>query len=290
MSYANTVNQLAQGLDKYPEEFIRLLDKIQGRYMNEILPLLERLTLGENGVVLANAENFAISNLIRERSNLILAEVGYADALKKFAIGMNQQRALTDNLYKIVLDDSRLSFVEFDAMFAAAQRNAVTLVGEAAVQSFTTTLATTLDNSIASSTTFSELLNTIRTTVTGNADADGFLLRYGKQNAKDSFSVANRAYSEQLNQKYEVEWYRYSGALMDTSRPFCEKHHNKIYHKKEIEGWANDKWAGKVPTTNETTIFTYVGGYNCNHILTPVPLRLVPKDKIEEAKSKGWIE
>ncbi len=290
MSYLSSVSELAAGLDKYPDEFIKVLDKIQSRYLTEILPLVERLALGDGGVVLATAENYAISNLIREKSAQILSDVGYTDALKNFAIGLNEQRILTDNLYKIVLDDSRLSFVEFDAMFTNAQKTAINLVGDGAVSNFTNTIVNTLDNSISSSTTFTELLKTVRTTITGDAEADGFLLRYGKQQARDSFAIANRAYTEQLNAKYEIEWYRYSGALKDTSRPFCEKHHNEIYHRKEIESWADKTWAGKVPTTNKTTIFTYVGGYNCNHILTAVPLRLVPKEKIKEAEEKGWVK
>ena len=40
--------------------------------------------------------------------------------------------------------------------------------------------------------------------------------------------------------------------------------------------------------TNSATIFSYLGGYNCQHILQPIATDYVPKEDIERARSLGY--
>jgi hypothetical protein len=68
----------------------------------------------------------------------------------------------------------------------------------------------------------------------------------------------------------KLEWYSYSGGLMDKSRPFCIARAGNFYHQKEIESWAEQSWAGKNPNTTKSSIFVYCGGYSCGHQLIPV--------------------
>ena len=74
----------------------------------------------------------------------------------------------------------------------------------------------------------------------------------------------------------------------------------KIFHNKEIEEWGRkpDLWrktgdcsgGGRAGGTNEVTIFSLLGGYNCLHSLIPMPVEAVPEDVIQRAKSKGYIK
>lgn len=300
-SYNEIINKYGQGFDVYPEEFIQAISKVQNKFYREILPLFDNLVI-EDGVILANAENFAIANDIQNRLQTVLSESGYTAALRNMAVGMNEQKALTEALYTLVTDGAAANFTEFAALYTNSQRTALQLIGEGAVANFSTQFTQALEVSISSSSTFSQLINNIRTVTVGNDEVEGVLERYAKQNAKDSFSVTARVYSNAIAKKYGVEWFRYGGSLMDTSRPFCEERAKKHYHVKEIELWGNGTkccglkwpqsgtWAGRNRNTNAETIFTLLGGYNCNHVLEPASVRNVPKEKVLEAIDKGWVK
>jgi len=60
--------------------------------------------------------------------------------------------------------------------------------------------------------------------------------------------------------------FRYSGSLIKDSREWCQDHVDKIYTRKEIEGWGSSSWAGK----KEGDPFITRGGYNCRHYFVPV--------------------
>jgi hypothetical protein len=300
-SYNDIIKRYGQGFDVFPEEFIKSISKVQNKFFAEILPLFDNLVI-ENGVILANAENFAIANDIQNRLQTILSESGYTAAMRNMAIGMNEQKILTEALYTLVTDGAAANFTEFAALYTNSQRTALQLIGEGAITNFSTQFTQALEVSISSSSTFSQLINNIRTVSVGNSEVEGVLERYAKQNAKDSFSVTARVYSNAIAKKYGVEWFKYGGSLMDSSRPFCVERARKVFHYKEVEMWGNGKkccglslpqsgtWAGKNRATNSETIFTLLGGYNCNHVLEPLGIRDVPKNKILEAIEKEWVK
>ena len=50
-------------------------------------------------------------------------------------------------------------------------------------------------------------------------------------------------------------------------------------HKPEERSWAKDDWQGKNQNTTAQSIFTYLGGYNCMHVLLPIS-----KERYEKLK------
>jgi hypothetical protein len=278
-------------MDSVPDAYIAAVNKVQTEAYKRILPLLESLQLDPvTKQVLANAENYAISAQINQQMDAILIQSGMRTAITDFTSSLAEQRALTDTLYRTLLDDPRLSFAEFDAVWAASRAEAIGTVSTGAVGVFRDQVAGALNNSIGSSSTFSQTVSSIRNTVTGNAEVDGALSRYANLYAKDSFAITNRKYAEQVNKAYGIEFYRYSGGNKDTTREFCLERAGHYFHKKEIESWAGKQWAGKKRGTDTNTIFTFLGGWNCNHFLAPVPVDKVPVEVLENAIKKGWVK
>lgn len=97
-----------------------------------------------------------------------------------------------------------------------------------------------------------------------------------------------------------VQFFRYQGRPIKTTREFCRDREGHVWHRKEIEQWGRDAaagngWAGMVPGTNEATIFTYLGGYyggrqSCRHTLVPVAWIDVPKEDRERMVKKGLVD
>lgn len=83
-------------------------------------------------------------------------------------------------------------------------------------------------------------------------------------------SIVGRERINEVAKDLGLTHYKYIGGVIQTSRDFCIERDGGVYTKDEVEGWADEDWDGKIPGTNEETIFSYVGGYNCRHSLIPI--------------------
>ena len=92
--------------------------------------------------------------------------------------------------------------------------------------------------------------------------------------AREYSTQYKRAQGQILANKFNVQYFRYSGTEIETSRCFCDQRIGNIYTKKEIESWADLEWSGKIKGTNSTNIFQVAGGWNCRHNIRPVSEKL----------------
>ena len=88
--------------------------------------------------------------------------------------------------------------------------------------------------------------------------------------ASDALYQFSRSYTLNVSESVGARYYYYMGTRIDTTRKFCSDRLGRAYPKKQVEGWADLKWAGRIPGTTAQSIFWYVGGYNCRHRLLPV--------------------
>lgn len=90
-----------------------------------------------------------------------------------------------------------------------------------------------------------------------------------------------------------MEFFKYQGRPIDTTREFCRARSGKFFHRKEIEEWgrsASEKpWKGMNKCTNAVNIFLLLGGMKCRHVLIPVRQGVVPSEDLERMRMKGLI-
>ncbi len=91
-------------------------------------------------------------------------------------------------------------------------------------------------------------------------------------------SIVGRERINDVAKDLGLEWYRYIGGVIRTSREFCTERDGGYYHKSEVEEWADEEWEGKIDGTTSENIFSYCGGYNCRHELIPVTAQSVPDE------------
>jgi hypothetical protein len=92
---------------------------------------------------------------------------------------------------------------------------------------------------------------------------------------------------------------------MKTTRCLCLNLNGQYLHKGEIEqiglgnlavieGLASCRsgalWQGAMSNTNDKTIFTVAGGYNCQHSILPVSTFGVPKEVGLRAYQSGYFK
>jgi hypothetical protein len=138
-------------------------------------------------------------------------------------------------------------------------------------------LSNILRNSVIRGLTIDETVTAVNELV-----ASGLLPNAAKRITIDGLVTYSRNYINAITKDFENEWYFYEGPLRKSSRQFCETRAGKYYTKKQVESWAKLDWQGKKPGTTKQTIFSLAGGYNCYHLILPVPTELVPEEYLNK--------
>ena len=142
---------------------------------------------------------------------------------------------------------------------------------------------------IATGAPYKGLLSSVTDIITGGGKTDGAILGQASTVVNDLVTVYERSAMEVAAEAMGAEFYYYQGRPIDTTRPFCRVRSNKYFHRDEIRSWGNEEWAGQIPGTNSSTVFTLLGGYNCRHMLIAVSREQVPAADLERMKAAGYI-
>lgn len=275
-------------LTTVPDIYLTEVERAQKRLFPQIVEILRQLAVDSSGNIILNSSNLALAANVKELVQQILADSEYISAVRSYAAGMNEQVNVSNELFAKAFDGFKPA-ANAQALFRLTQANAVDLMVNAiGNQRFADVVRENIETAISSNAGFTETVRQLQTIVTGDEEVDGKLLQYNKQIAHDTFAIADRNYTSAVSEELEAEWFFYSGSEIETTRPFCAARHNEYFYYKEIESWpqtAGD-WAGRIPGTNSSTIYSYAGGYNCRHSIIPVSVRRVPETKVREAISK----
>ena len=168
------------------------------------------------------------------------------------------------------------------------------LVNAGIDQNITQKIQDILRTNITTGASYPQLTQQLRDFLTNNETGVGALQRYTKQITTDALNQYSAQYLTSVANDLGFEWFRYTGAEIDTTRPFCNAMlDKKFFHISEIpdllagnfpefaanDGKLNAKTGlpeGMVAGENEQTFFVYRGGYNCGHQIVGVPTESVP--------------
>jgi len=299
MPLEKLIQERIDRLESVPEKLITVIDRQEEKLFKQILKDLDGLKIVD-GKIEASKDNLAKINSILENLKRTLFGSDYLNAIKEFAGEIGSQAKLNNK----ILEQTIGTFEDSEMLKATVERsqmNALLLLDEGAVtNTLLQPIAQILTNSIVSNVSFQQAVATLRENMVGEKSLLG---RYSKTIIKDAFSISDRQYNQLISKENGIEFYRYDGGKLKTTRYFCCVRSNKIYHYKEISSWGSkpslwnkgdatgcDKLngGGMNPDTNSSTIFSYLGGYNCQHILVPIATEYVPQSVKDEAKSKGY--
>jgi len=182
----------------------------------------------------------------------------------------------------------------------AKQKAIRDLLEEGVDENFVLPLLDKLRSAVLTRAAISDITDELKQYVIGDNKKGGILERYVKQVHSDSLTQYIANYTEILTVDAGLEFYIYLGNRQGSTRCFCDERAGNYYHRKEIEAWGNGEdlgecdlgggtWAGMIAGTNASNIFTYRGGWNCEHQIVPTLTALVPQDVIDRAKENGYI-
>lgn len=275
MTFKELIDAKNKRLETIPDEFLSNVEKYQKKLLSQIIAQVKDLDI-KDGFIVVSKPNLDKVDIIIDELRTITNRGEYLKAVKAFLGEFDTQKTINNKYFNEVFNISETRLAK--QVFTNAKNNAANLLlGTPKDEAFLMPLRTILDAAVSAGSVWTDTITAIQDFARGK-EGEGKLLRYAKQIAHDHYALADRAFVTQMNDEAESEWFLYSGGVIETSRPFCIKRHEKYFDKATVESWADEDWAGKMPGTNKRTIFVTCGGFNCMHTLMGVPKEDVPKE------------
>jgi hypothetical protein len=290
MTPQSLANQIEGLVISANERYARQIIGVQSKLYNDLVTILKFIETDADGNILQNAGNRAILRAGQNQFDKTILNSAYQSAVE------DHLRVIPkiDELNAAYFESVSSAFLPNRVFIKQLQASAIETVNSFVLQDGLAAqvklpLNEILNQNINSGGSFSGMLKQVETFVKGNDQVEGRLLRYTRTYISDAIFNYSRAYQQAVTADLKLEFYLYSGGLMDKSRPFCIERAGKFFHHNEIEGWASESWAGKNPLTTESSIFVLAGGFSCRHSIIPVHENIVDSDVIERAKAEGYI-
>jgi uncharacterized protein YoaH (UPF0181 family) len=282
------IKKIAQSMEDAPDAFFRGVKKAQREAFAQIVSEIATLATDDAGNLLVSQGNFNKIQALVQKMKAAYMNKDYSKAIRDFVGSIDATAEDTGKLMGIITKEVFVQSATAGAILSNAKTTVFDLLANAAVNDSVESFKQILNTSISTGENFQQVIRNIRNNIEGTPEFAGRMERYAKQNAYDFYSISNAQYIRQVSEDYGFEFYEYIGVDVKNTRSFCSERNNKIFHKREIENWANIKWEGKQRGTNETTIFAYRGGYNCGHQIIPVATEDVPEDVLNRAIAAGF--
>lgn len=255
---------------------------LQDSFYNRLVRILKDLELDSEGYIKQSAANRSIMNQAESAINELLPGQAFTEAVSGTLSAINTIDNLNVNYFKSVSE----GFNENRNFIKSLQAQTVksiesTLLEDGLTVQVKNPLVDILNRNINSGGQFNGFLEELRTFIKGTEGVEGRILSYSRTYLSDSLFNYSRSYQEAMTADLKLDWYLWAGGIQDTSRSICVEHSGKYLHRKEIEKISEQDWAGKRPGTTKSSIFIFVGGYNCKHSLIPVSESAVPKEDLK---------
>lgn len=296
------IKEKIKRLDKIGDAFALKSAEIQKTMLKKALDKLENLTRDKAGNIIANAKNLNSIQSVLDTIDEVLNEGEYQSIVKGLLSEMDKQAVLNDKILRKQFGETfKTDFA--DAVLSKLKQATELNLTQVSTAQISNGLSQYLNTAVSDGANYKEVYSYIQDYLIGAEGKDGSLVRYTRQIANDSFAIADRSRVSTIAENLGIQFYRYQGGTIDTTRCFCEERNGEIFHIGEIMAWGNGDitagdlssdcgypWAGMNSGTNAGNIFSLLGGYNCLHTLVPVSEIDVPVDVLRRAYEGGFYE
>jgi len=269
--FLNIIKEREDLVSSAPQYFVNQLEKVQNRTYNDLLAFIKELDSKKGKTLEASSFNIKRAHSLRIDIRKWLKKNGYYESLTEFGNKYNdvilKSRQYYDSmgldgaftardlgtLAKLKMDD--LNFL------VARDKDVINLTYKEVI------------NSIYSKSDWRGLADRLKslhtdTVLSSGAKLNGLLKKYNSTYAFTAFSGFDRRIQTIKAEQYGMDLFYYSGSLLMDSREFCVNRVGKVFTKKEIDSWNQmGPWNGKAEGRD---VWTFLGGWNCGHILSPV--------------------
>lgn len=291
---SDLIKQLINTIDSAIVDFNKAIPGIQQQVFNRLTELVKDLEI-KDGKLTASVANLKTIGKIKSELQSIYRQAGYTKAVNEYLKAFNAV-TVVHNKYFTELSDKFKPKPLLKAIAKVSIASTVeSLTGAGLNANLIAPVEKILQQNITTGGGYIELLNQLRDYTLTNKTGMGVTERYTKQITTDALNQYAAQYTNAVTNDLGLQWFMYTGALISTSRVFCEALIKKKYihaseipaivegHFKEFEdmdGEISTKTGlpeGMIAGTNAANFHVYRGGYNCGHQLVPVSESAVPE-------------
>lgn len=290
---AQLINDIVATLDGSVAKFNASMPGVQDKVMAEIELLVKDLEL-RNGKIVPSAANLRAIAKIKGKLERLIRNPEYVKEVREFAKAFEQLTVLQNQYFETLAGEFKPTPLLQELKNQSISSTIASLTEAGINANLTSSIQDILRTNITSGANYSQMLGQLRNYMTTDTTGTGALERYAKQITTDALNQYSAQYSDVVTNDLGLEWFMWTGSLVQDSRDLCVALHKKQYiHKseipailrgdfaefREINGRINPKTGlpyGMVPGTNAANFKVYRGGYNCGHQLVPVAAEAVP--------------
>jgi len=290
------IAQIFESMQNSIDELEKSIPSIEKAILNELTIEISKLET-VNGNIKTSVNNLKQIQKVKNSLNNIILNDSYKKDVNTYLDSFNQTKSLLDDYFATIVSD----FNGKSELFKAILVNSVditteSLLGAGVSNDIINPISDYLSKSVTSGSNITELIADLTLKITGDKDNLGYLLKNVKQIATDSLNQYSANYIQTVSNDLGLVWFKYLGSNRTTSRCFCIEREGNYYHLSEVRKWGETpslwnscktklhKGGGMIVGTNANTIFTYRGGWQCNHQILPVSEKNVPKVDINRIK------
>jgi hypothetical protein len=260
---------------------------VQREILRNINRTIRLLDVDTTGAIKPNSSNIKLIRTLRDDIHRLVVNPDYIKKVEKYLSTFGEIKGITDDVFTGLADGFKANRAIFgEVLKVNLNLTKDSLLGSGIDRNIIQPILDLVNKGITSGMNISDMEESLRVTIIGDHGRLGGLERYVTQISRDALNQYSRNYNQAISYNLGLEWYYYSGSIIQDTRSYCTERSNKYYHRKEVEQ-VPSQWAGMIPGTNSTSIFINAGGYNCRHIYMPVLINVVPKDVIERNISNG---
>ena len=113
----------------------------------------------------------------------------------------------------------------------------------------------------------SEFVEGLRGLIQGVDGDNGVLRSHWERYAFDSYSQVREIQNLHMANELRLNYFVYTGGVIDSTRRFCAKRNRKVFHRDETEDWKNDPDLIDQKTKQSYNPLIERGRMNCRHFL-----------------------
>lgn len=292
------VDSLVSDIEKRIDKFVAGLPAVEKELYSSILTEIKEFTLYSDGTIKNNLENIKRLGRIKRQMDSIVLNDAYLKDVSDF-IGAYSSVEKTMNVYFSKLSSDFTPKKVLEEVKKQAINDAVEMLTENGISTnISQPLRDLIKTNVTSGGSYAQLTEQLRESILGTPDADGSLTKYAKTYATDAVNGYSGTYMKMVTDDLGLNWFRYVGSLIKTSRPFCIAMVKKSYvHKSEfteiLKGNIDGVKVSLSGVKKETTPENFQelrGGWQCGHQLIPISEESVPEEIKNKLKAKEPVK
>lgn len=289
MAADKTIRQIIKTMEGAIEGFQKGIPSIQKKAFNALLDELRELET-DRGRILNSVQNLKKIGQLKNKLERFIISEGYTDSVKKFVEAFDLVEGLQVNYFAAFNQKFKPSKTLPIIKQLSIDKTINGLLGQGLQASIVDRVGDILIQSTTSGGSYASLTEQLREHLT-KTDTDGSLERHTRTITTDALNQYAAQYQETVAQDLELNWGRYIGSNITTTREFCDLLTKKEWvHRKElpeivkgnIDGHAcklsksTGLPLGMIPGTDAANFKVRRGGYNCGHQFFWTPDSAVP--------------